>query len=64
MNLLKFSKKEKLINYWEKHGAKIKELNFPAKEKTIFTPNYSATYKEDLSNVYKVLDDLINEQIK
>lgn len=54
--------KEKLYKYWKDNSAKIKSLNFETKDKTVLNPNYKAFYKEDLPEVYKVLDGFVKEQ--
>lgn len=51
--------KERLSAYWEKHKTDISALNFNQKDKRIVTRNYTATYKDDLPDVYYVLDELI-----
>ena len=53
--------KERLVKYWKTNSTKIKSLKFEKKDKTIFTPNYTATYKEDLPDVCKVLDDFVRD---
>jgi hypothetical protein len=53
--------KERLYKYYKANSAKIKSLGFENKNKTVFTPNYRAFYKEDLPDVYKVLDDFVKE---
>jgi len=58
---LKVIKKERLIDYWNKNSTQIKGLNFISKNKVVQTLNYIASYKEDLPNVYKLLDDLVKE---
>ena len=63
-NINEFTKvldKEKLYRYWKANSTKIKSLGFENNDKTVFTPNYRAFYKEDLPDVYKVLDDFANE---
>ncbi|OGK49799.1 hypothetical protein A3A56_03835 [Candidatus Roizmanbacteria bacterium RIFCSPLOWO2_01_FULL_40_32] len=54
--------KEKLYKYWKTHSSKIKKLKFENKDKTVFTPNYKAFYKQDLPDVYKVLDTFVQEK--
>lgn len=48
---------ERLKAYWMLHREKILELNFDSMEKRLVTPNYDATYSDDLRGVFKVLDD-------
>ena len=50
-----------MYRYWKANSTKIKSLGFENNDKTVFTPNYRAFYKEDLPDVYKVLDDFANE---
>lgn len=53
--------KTKLATYWQLHSAGIKSLNLDQKEKILHVGNYSASYKEDLPAIYKVLDDYLIE---
>ncbi len=48
--------KVKLAAYWQTNSVTIKALNLHEKEKTLHVGNYTATYKEDLPAVFKVLD--------
>ena len=56
----KVLKKEKLIEYWRKNGDRIKRLDLCSRDKTIYTGNYQATYKNDLQDIYVVLDKMIS----
>lgn len=53
--------KVKLATYWQTHEATIKALNLEQKDKTVFAGNYTASYKEYLPMIYKVLDDHTQE---
>lgn len=53
--------KSRLAAYWREHATAIKGLNLTAKEKVLLNPNYTASYKDDLSDVFRVLDELIQE---
>lgn len=53
--------KEKLAEYWQKNSSTIKAMNLNEKEKTLYVGNYTATYKDDLAPVFKVLDDYLVE---
>jgi hypothetical protein len=44
--------------YWQKHGAKIKAKGLAEMNRRVVTPNYVATYREDLGKVFIVLDNL------
>lgn len=54
--------KEILYKYWKTHSSKIKALKYENSDKTIYTPNYKAFYKQDLPDVYKVLDAFVQEK--
>ncbi|MBU1000087.1 KAP family NTPase [Patescibacteria group bacterium] len=60
-DFIKVLNKERLYKYWKTNSARIRSLGFESKNKTVFTPNYRASYKEDLPDVYKVLDDFVKE---
>ncbi len=51
--------KKKLIEYWVGHKEKILSNKYEEIEKTLYTVNYSVTYKENLPQTYKVLDELV-----
>jgi KAP family P-loop domain len=51
----------RLASYWRTYGDAMKVLNFTTKEKTIYAGNYTATYEQDLEDVFKVLDTLVVE---
>jgi hypothetical protein len=61
-NMGEFTKvidKERLRAYWQQHRAEILKLNFTAEDKRVVTANYVATYEKQLTDVYRVLDELI-----
>lgn len=60
----KVIKKERLESYWKCHRATIRSLNFPAKDKSVVTANYVATYTKRLPEVYRVLDEAFPEDIE
>jgi len=47
--------------YWRKHRNQILGLKLHANNRCVFTPNYIATYRDDLDGVFAVLDELANE---
>lgn len=53
---------ENLSAYWKRHGELIKQQDFG--ERTVMTINYAATYREDLGDVFRTLDTLINEELQ
>lgn len=57
----KVIKKERLESYWKYHRETIRSLNFLAKDKSVFTGNYVATYAKQLTAVYRVLDEAFPE---
>lgn len=50
---------ENLKQYWTAHGGKIKQSNFTNREKTILNSSYKVDYKNNLKQVYAMLDELI-----
>ncbi|WP_339168986.1 P-loop NTPase fold protein [Paenibacillus sp. FSL H7-0943] len=54
-------KVESLSAYWKEHRNLIKEQEFG--DRTVMTRNYTATYTEDLRDVFMTLDTLINEEL-
>ena len=52
-----------LADYWAKHGESIKAQNFMSSEKSVITPNYVATYANDLPRVFGVLDEIQAESL-
>lgn len=53
--------RSRLASYWKKNSEAIKALNLESKKKTINTGNYTATYEQDLKDVFDVLDKLVEE---
>jgi hypothetical protein len=51
--------RERLQAYWLQHRAEILKLDFAAKDKRVVTANYVATYEMRLTDVFRVLDELI-----
>ncbi len=54
----------RLINFWKRHRQKIKALRLTARDKTINATNYVVTYKDNLKEVYDILDNLVKESRK
>lgn len=54
-------KVESLSAYWKEHRNLIKEQEFG--DRTVMTRNYTATYTEDLRDIFMTLDTLINEEL-
>ena len=50
--------KHRLAQYWTKHQNAVRAMKLERTDKTVFSANYTATYKEDLQSVYDVLDRL------
>lgn len=48
-----------LKSYWKDNSVKIKSHNFISENREIYTGNYFTSYKEDLKNVFQVLDEFI-----
>ena len=46
----------RLTDYWRRNAAEFKAQNFLARDKVVHTLNYSASYREDLKAVFRVLD--------
>jgi hypothetical protein len=53
--------KNKLANFWQKHGSTFKGLNLEQKDKIVFVGNDEVSYEKYLPMVYKVLDDNASE---
>lgn len=47
--------------YWSQHQAFIRQRTPQVEERYVVTPNYIASYREDLAGVFAVLDELANE---
>jgi hypothetical protein len=50
--------------YWQQHCDHIRAIGFQAIDRTVFTPNYTAFYREDLNGVFDVLDQMADEADK
>ncbi|MNC59444.1 hypothetical protein D3C75_1092540 [compost metagenome] len=50
---------ESLTSYWKQHRELIKEQDFV--NRIVYTGSYTASYKEDLDDVFKELDTLIKD---
>jgi len=50
-----------LGNYWTRHQAAIRQANSLVQERYVYTINYTASYSEDLEQIYAVLDELAAE---
>jgi len=55
--ITKILNKERLTDYWKVNFSAIKAIGLDRKQKTLHIGNYTATYKEDLPVLFKVLDD-------
>lgn len=53
--------KNKLSEFWEKHGDTFKALKLEEKDKIVFVGSDEASYKKYVPMVYKVLDDNVME---
>jgi hypothetical protein len=51
--------RKKLAEYWETNATAIRILNLQKKEKTVATGNYVVSYKNNLPEVYQILDELV-----
>ncbi len=47
--------------YWRRHREYIRGLNLHASERSVVTPNYIAFYRDDLTRVFAVLDELAED---
>ncbi|GFM85473.1 hypothetical protein PSCICO_08720 [Pseudomonas cichorii] len=47
-----------LGSYWARHQAVIRQANALVQERYVYTINYTASYSDDLEQVYSVLDEL------
>jgi hypothetical protein len=47
--------------YWSQHKELIRKLDLHLEERSVFTSNYIASYREDLAGVFTVLDELAAE---
>lgn len=51
--------RKRLAEYWTKHQNAIRAMKLNHTDKTVYSANYIATYREDLQSVYDVLDQLV-----
>jgi hypothetical protein len=56
--------KARLADFWNTHSVTIKGLNLQNKDKILYVGNYTATYKDDLPAVLKMLDDHLADSQK
>lgn len=47
--------------YWTQHKELIRQRFMNAEERYVITPNYTASYREDLAGVFAALDELAEE---
>jgi hypothetical protein len=47
--------------YWQQHGDHIRARELQTTQRCVFTPNYIASYRDDLDGVFAALDELANE---
>ncbi len=47
--------------YWSQHQELIRQRVLNAEDRLVFTPNYTASYRKDLSGVFAVLDGLADD---
>ena len=47
--------------YWSQHRERIHQKALQVKDRQVFTFNYTASYGEDLTGVFAVLDELAEE---
>lgn len=47
--------------YWRQHRQHIRQRQLHTGERCVFTPNYMASYADDLNGVFAVLDELADE---
>jgi len=57
----KVLERDRIAEYWKNNNGAIKKLNLPKQDKDIFTGNYKTSYKDDLDEIYKLLDKLVQE---
>ncbi len=48
-------------SYWRQHREQIRERELQTSQRCVFTPNYIASYRDDLDGVFTVLDELADE---
>jgi hypothetical protein len=47
--------------YWSQYGEIIRQRVMHVEDRHVVTPNYTASYRENLAGVFKVLDELVDE---
>jgi len=57
----KVLEKEEIVKYWKDNHQAIKALNLTEKEKNIFTGNYKTSYKDNLNEIYQLLDKFVQD---
>ncbi len=50
-------------HYWHRHGGRVRKLVEANPDRWVHTVSYSATYSENLTKVYQVLDELKDEAL-
>lgn len=48
--------------YWRQHREQIRGRELETSQRCVFTPNYIASYRDDLKGVFAVLDELADEE--
>ena len=48
-------------SYWRQHRDHIRGRELQSSQRCVFTPNYIASYRDDLADVFSVLDALADE---
>lgn len=57
----KVLKKERLIEYWKNNETSVRNLKLEEKDKVVYTSNYNVSYKDNLPEVFEMLDSLLVE---
>ena len=50
-----------MANYWRKYRQAILSMDLESRNRSVYTSNYIASYKEDLPSVFRALDILANQ---
>ncbi|WDF49770.1 P-loop NTPase fold protein [Paenibacillus sp. KACC 21273] len=53
--------KEKIIEYWDKNNQEIKSRNYEKDHSSLYFKRYKDSYKEDIIEIYKLLDEEISK---
>jgi len=61
---VKMLDKNRLSDYWKKNGEAIKAADLEFQSKKLYTGNYVATYKYNLSEIYTLMDELVQKDIE